>query len=101
MTTPAPRAAGVENFIRLKPPGLKLLRAKIQRGGRSANRFRESNDLFDGFALHVERDQQRPDLRVGALACEDFRHYTARFFAGERLAMVRDAMEGVEDHTYV
>ena len=43
--------------------------------------------------------RERGDLRVGALAGEDLGHHGLRASSrDERLAMIGDAMEGVEDH---
>jgi hypothetical protein len=71
---------------------------KFKRNGGRADGFGKSNDFLYRFALHVQRHQQRRDLRIGALAGEDFGHHRICLFAGERLTMIGDAMEGVEDH---
>ena len=71
---------------------------KFKRNGGGADGFGKADDLFDRFALHVQRHQQRGNLRVGALAGEDFGHHRMRLFAGERLTVIGDAMEDVEDH---
>lgn len=67
------------------------------RGG--ANGFGKSDNFFDRLALHVQCDQQRRNLRVGALAGENLGHDRVRFFARERLTVIGDAMEGVENHS--
>ena len=67
-----------------------------RRGG--ANGFGEANNLFYGFTLHVKGDEQGRDLGVRALASENFGHNGARLCAGERLPVVREAMENVENH---
>ena len=81
-------AAGVENGVAVE----------FERNGGGANGFGKSDDFFDRLALHVQRHQQRGNLRVRALAGEDFGHHRMRLFARERLAVIGDAMEGVEDH---
>jgi hypothetical protein len=45
----------------------------------------------------VEGDQQGRDLRVGAAAGKNLRHDRARFLAGQRLAVVGDAVKSVTD----
>jgi hypothetical protein len=84
----APSAARVENGV-----GVEF---EWNRGG--ADGFGKADDFFDRFALHVQRHQQRRNLRVGALAGENLGHHRARFFAGERLPVRGDSMEDVEDH---
>ena len=66
--------------------------------GSGADGFGKSDDFFDRFALHVQGHEQRRNLRVRALAGEDFGHHRVCLFAGERLAVIGDAMEYVEDH---
>ena len=66
--------------------------------GGGADGFGKSDDFFDRFALHVQGHEQRRNLRVRALAGEDFGHHRVRLFAGERLTVIGDAMEDVEDH---
>jgi len=72
---------------------------EFQWNGGGADGLGKADDFFDRLALHVQRNQQRRNLRVRALAGEDFGHHRMRLFAGERLTMVGDAMEGVEDHS--
>ncbi len=69
-----------------------------QRRGFLADGLREADDLLHRFALHVKRDQQRSDLRVGGFAVQDLRHHIAGLFAGEGSAMVGDLVQSVEDH---
>jgi len=45
----------------------------------------------------VEGDQQGGDLSVGATASENFRNDRARLLAGQRFAVVGDAVKGVSD----
>ena len=71
---------------------------EIERDGGGADRFGKSDDFFDRLTLHVQRYQQRRNLRVRALAAEDLGHHRVRLFAGERLTVIGDAMEGVENH---
>ncbi len=73
---------------------------EFKRNSSGADGFGKADNFFYRFALHVQRHQQRGNLRVGALAGEDLGHYRVRFFAGERLAVNGDAMEGVEDHKF-
>src|SRR5205085_3813 len=61
-------------------------------------RLGESDDLFYRFSLHVQGDEQRGDLGIGASAGKHLGHDGAGFFPAERLAMIRDAMENVRDH---
>ena len=84
----APGAAGVEHGVGVE----------FERNGGGADGFGKSDDFFDRLALHVQRHQQRRNLRVRALAGEDLGHHRVGLFAGERLAVNGDAMEGVEDH---
>ena len=60
--------------------------------------LREADDLLDGLALHVQRDQQCGDLGVGGFAAQDFGHDFTSLVAGERGAVVGDLMQRVEDH---
>jgi hypothetical protein len=73
---------------------------KLKPRGSGANGLGESDDLLDRFALHVQRDQQRRNLRVAALSSENLAHYSMRFRARKRLAVVGEAMERVEDHLW-
>ncbi len=81
-------AAGVEHGISVK----------VEWNGSGADSFGKANNFFDRLALHVQRNQQRRNLRVRALAAEDLRHHSMRLFARERLSVYGDAMEDVEDH---
>ena len=81
-------AASVENRVGVK----------FKRNGGSANGFGESDNFFDRLTFHVQRHQKRGNLGVRALTGENFRHDGARFFASERLAVIGDAVERVEDH---
>jgi len=54
---------------------------KVERNGGGADGLGESHDFLDGLAFHVQRHQQRRDLRVRALAGEDLAHDRARFCA--------------------
>ena len=66
-----------------------------------ADGFRKANDFLDSFTLHVEPNEQCGNLRVGALAGQYLGHDGPRFFAGERLAMICDAMKSVSDHRWI
>src|SRR5438105_1312639 len=66
--------------------------------GLGTDRLSESDDFFYGFSLHVQGNQERGDLGIGACAGKDFSHDGAGLFAAERLAMIRDSMENVGDH---
>src|SRR5436190_11020878 len=70
----------------------------LQRSCSLSDRLGEANDLFDRLPLHVQSDEQRSNLCVSGTAAEDLRHYIARHFAGERLAMIRHLMQGFDDH---
>ena len=72
-----------------------------QRRGGGANGLRESDDLLDCLALHMQRDQQRADLGVGGLAAQDFGHDVAGLVASERGAVVGDLVQRVENHEEV
>jgi len=65
---------------------------------RRSNRFRETHDFLDRFALHVQGDQQRRDLRIGALAGKNLRHHRTRFLAGQGLAVIGDPVQHFDDH---
>ena len=69
-----------------------------QRGCSCADSLGETDNLFYRFAFHVQSHKQGCDLRIGALAGKNLRHDRAGLFPGEGLAMVGDAMEGVENH---
>src|SRR5208282_5269831 len=71
---------------------------EFEGNGGGADGFGKSDNFFDCFALHVQGHEQRRNLRVGALAGEDFGHHRVCLFAGERLTVTGDAMEGVEEH---
>src|SRR5208282_5603586 len=71
---------------------------EFEGNGGGADGFGKSDNFFYCFALHVQGHEQRRNLRVGALAGEDFGHHRVCLFAGERLAVNGDAMEDVEDH---
>ena len=92
-------AAGIDQSV---APGTARVEhgvgMKFKRNSSGADGFGESNDFFDRLALHVQRHQQRRNLRVGAVSGKDLGHHRARFFAGERLAMHGDTMQDVEDH---
>jgi hypothetical protein len=63
-----------------------------------ADRFREADEFFDSLALYVQANQQCTNLRVGALAREDFAHHRARLIAREGLAVIHNAVQGFENH---
>ena len=65
---------------------------------RGANGFCKSDNLLDGLALHVQRDQQCSDLGVGTLAAQNLSHDLTRLPTGERGAVVGDLVESFEDH---
>ena len=72
-----------------------------KRRGGGADGFGEADYLFDGLALHAQGNEQRRDLRVGAVAGEHVGHYCASFAPRQRVAVIGEAVEGVEDHVYV
>ena len=72
-----------------------------ERRGGGADGFGEADDLFDGLALHAQGNEKRGDLRVGAVAGEHVGHHCAGFVTRQRVAVIGEAMEGVEDHVYV
>ena len=95
----APGAAGIDESVTPSAACVEnRVGVKVEWNGGGADGFGESDNFFDRFALHVQRHQQRRNLRVGALAGENLGHHRARVFAGERLAVRGDAMECVEDH---
>ena len=92
-------AAGIDERVSFGIAGIENgIAVELEWNGRGADGFGKSDDFFDRFALHVQRHQQRRNLRVGALAGEDFRHHRVRLFARERLTVIGDAMQGVENH---
>ena len=70
----------------------------VKHRGLSADGLREADDLLHRLALHMQRDQQRANLGVGALAAENLRHHLARLVAGEGRAVIGDFVQCVEDH---
>src|ERR1700686_541881 len=94
----AASAAGVHQGAASSSADVKsVIWAQVKRGCGSADGFRETNDLFDRFALHVQRDQQRSNLSVCALARQPLRHNHTRLFTRERLAVISNAMERVNN----
>jgi len=79
----------------------RMIRTQAQWNCSCADGLRETNDLLNRLALHMERDQQGCNLGIGALAGQNLGHYRPRLFAGERLAMISYAMECVDDHWLV
>jgi hypothetical protein len=71
----------------------------FERDGSFSDRFRKADNLLHRFALHMQRHQERCDLRIRALAGEHLGHNFAGFITREGLTMSGDAMERVEDHT--
>jgi hypothetical protein len=49
-------------------------------------------------ALHPQSNEQRGDLCVSTFTAQDLGHHFTRFGAGQRLILVRQAMQGVDDH---
>src|SRR3984885_12484938 len=92
-------AAGIDEGIAAGSTGVENgVGTEFKRRGGGADGFGESYNFFDGLALHVQRYEQRGNLGVGALAGKHFGHHGAGFFAGERLAVIGDAVERVENH---
>ena len=97
----AASATGVNQRIASCAAGVKDgISLQVQRIGGGADGFGKTDNFFDGLTLHVQGDQQRRNLRVRALAGEDLGHHRTRLFAGERLVVIGDAVEGVEDHKF-
>src|SRR5262249_29442818 len=63
-----------------------------------ANCLGETDNLLNRFAFHVKCDQKRADLSIRALTAQHLAHNRARFVTRERLAMIRDSMQDVDDH---
>ena len=66
-----------------------------------ANCLSEADNLLDGLALHPQGQEQRGYLRVRAIAGEHFCHHFARLGTRQRLAAIRNALEGIEEHKLV
>ena len=95
----ATRAAGINQSLAPSATGIEHSRiAHRNRSCGGTNRLSEANDLFDGFALHGQPDEQCRDLRIGAFAGKHLVHYRTGFFARERLAMSDDSMQGLNQH---
>ena len=95
-------AAGIDQRVTLSVADVHCrVAGNFERCGRGADGLCETDDLFDRLALHVQGHEQCGDLGVRAAAGEDFRHDLTRLLAGERLTVVGDAVEGVEDHGWL
>jgi len=90
----SPGSTGVDQAI--------ASRAGFLRGGKGrcggANGFGKADYFLNRLTLHVQGNQQAGDLGVGTAAGEDFFHETRGLGAGERMTLIRDAVDGFGDH---
>src|SRR5580700_7026978 len=78
----AASAAGVDESVAAGAADVYARTRQWQRRGGGPNRFRETDNLFDSFTFHVQRDQESCDLRIGALAGKNLGHDGTCFFSG-------------------
>src|SRR5262249_55829265 len=95
----AASTAGIDQGIALSTTHVECgVSFQDQGSGCLAYRFGEADDLLYSFALHVQRDQQRRNLRVGCGARENLSHDLACHLAREGSTVVRDLMQRLNDH---